>query len=327
MKSSIFNFLGDFSSTLEEVALRVEDLLWRQPEAAMTQARLFGETLASMILEQENMNEVYPLKQVEKINRLYKYDIIQDEIYKKFEYIRKNGNVASHQVIEVDQEVAKQVHQALFDLSAWYAEVYGSHTFSPPTYELPSQPKEGHQVMKEWMDEYMQETQQKFAEIEARLEQLKQEKQQQTLGKEKGISNVRRGANFANKMERSVPIEPFEATFDKGNFNRENLTKKAAEFKHKEHEGDEPFVYLLDNATPTIAVHPKLVEQAELLVEVPTKQRKSTALRRFPKKEEDGKFKSNFGYIYTFQTKSELEALLLRIEDALTSRENSERLL
>src|SRR4051794_29818977 len=114
MKSSIFNFLGDFSSTLEEVALRVEDLLWRQPEAAMTQARLFGETLASMILEQENMNEVYPLKQVEKINRLYKYDIIQDEIYKKFEYIRKNGNVASHQVIEVDQEVAKQVHQALF---------------------------------------------------------------------------------------------------------------------------------------------------------------------------------------------------------------------
>ena len=51
---------------------------------------LFGETLVSMIFEQENMKEVYPLKQWEKINELYRHDIIEDEIYKKFEYIRKN---------------------------------------------------------------------------------------------------------------------------------------------------------------------------------------------------------------------------------------------
>lgn len=89
MKSSIFNFLGEFSSTLEELALRIEALLWEQPQAAMTQARLFGETLVSMIFEQENMSEVYPLKQVEKINRLFKNDVIHDEIYKKLEYIRK----------------------------------------------------------------------------------------------------------------------------------------------------------------------------------------------------------------------------------------------
>lgn len=57
-----------------------------------------------------------------------------------------------------------------------------------------------------------------------------------------------------------------------------------------------------------------------MLVEVPNKQVKSTALRRFPKKEEEGKFKSNFGYTYTFQTKSELEVLLVRVVDAIKSR-------
>ncbi len=46
MKSSIFDFLGEFSSTLEELALRVEDLLWDQPQEAMMKARLFGETLS-----------------------------------------------------------------------------------------------------------------------------------------------------------------------------------------------------------------------------------------------------------------------------------------
>jgi hypothetical protein len=155
MKNSLFNFIGEFSSTLEELALRVEALLWDQPQAAMTQARLFGEVLVSMIFEQENMNEVYPLKQVEKINRLYKYDIITDDIYKKLEYIRKNGNAASHQVTEMDQEVAKQAHQSLFELSVWYAEVYVSHMFSAPTYELPSSQNQNHQLMKQWMDAYI----------------------------------------------------------------------------------------------------------------------------------------------------------------------------
>jgi hypothetical protein len=38
----------------------------------------------------------------------------------------------------MDQEVAKQAHQSLFELSVWYAKVYVSHNFSAPAYELPS---------------------------------------------------------------------------------------------------------------------------------------------------------------------------------------------
>ncbi|MEB1809551.1 MAG: DUF4145 domain-containing protein [Bacillaceae bacterium] len=319
MKSSIFNFIGEFSSTLEELALRVEALLWDQPQAAITQSRLFGEMLVSMIFEQENMNEVYPLKQVEKINRLYKHDIIQDGIYKKLEYIRKNGNIASHQVLEMCQEVAKQVHQALFDISVWYAEVYGHYTFSAPTYELPPKPNHDHHDLKQWMDDYIQETTKRFKEIEAHLEQLRQEKEQQEdLVNEQEKSKVPIALKPVKSNERSVPLEQFESTFRKVNFKRTNLTKKAAEFEHEEYK--DFFVYLLDNVSPSIAIHPSIVEQEKILMEVPTKPRKSTALRRFPKMEEDGKLKSNYGYMYMFQTNTELEELLRRIVEVLDSR-------
>ncbi|SOC40285.1 DUF4145 domain-containing protein [Ureibacillus acetophenoni] len=316
MKSSIFNFLGEFSSTLEELALRVEDLLWDQPQEAMMKARLFGETLVSMIYEQENMNEVYPLKQWEKINRLYKHDIIQDEIYKKFEYIRKNGNIAVHQATDMDLEVAKQAHQVLFDLSVWYMEVYVSYQFNAPVYELPSKQMQDPHIVEKWMDEY----QQRVAEIEMQLEQLKQEKKEQQIPvKEERKINAR---NHTNNSERIVPLEKFQDTFDRANFDWKNTTKKAAEFKHKEfgEEAAEAYVYLLDNVTPTIVVHPSLIEQEKKVGTVVSKPRKSTALRRFPRMVEENTIKSNYGYPYTFQTKGELESLLSRIVEVLQSR-------
>jgi len=320
MKPSLFHFLGEFSSSLEEVAVRIETLLWDQPEAAMTQVRLFGEKLVTMVFEQENMSEVYPLKQVEKINRLYKHDIISDDLYKKLEYIRKNGNIASHQVKEIDLEVILRAHRALFDISVWYAEVYGSHTFSAPQYELPSKQNQEQVMIKQWRDEHLQ----RIAEVEEQLEQLKQEKiQQQVAVTEAGQTRVHKGRLKDNKAERVVPVEKFQAIFEQANFTLTNLTKKAAEFEYQEYK---EYVYLVDRVTPTIAIHPSLVEQTNTLLDVPNKQVKSTALRRFPKKEEGGKLMSNFGYTYTFQTKSELEALLARIVEVLAVKSHEANL-
>jgi hypothetical protein len=319
MKSSIFNFLGEFSSTLEELALRVEDLLWDHPQEAMMKARLFGETLVSMIFEQENINEVYPLNQWEKIKKLYKQDIIQDEIYTKFEYIRKNGNVAVHKATDMDQEVAIQAHQVLFDLSVWYSEVYGSHTFNAPAYALPSKQIQDPQIVQKWMDEY----QARIAEIELQLEQLKQEKKEQPISpKVEKKSNAEVSPNRTNKSERIVPTEKFQATFENANFEWKNLSKKAAEFKYKgvEEKDTEAYVYLLANAKPTIAIHPSLIEQAKLLVDVTSKPLKSTALRKFPKMVENNIIRSNFGYPFTFQTKAELESLLAQIVEVLQTR-------
>jgi hypothetical protein len=40
------------------------------------------------------------------------------------------------------------------------------------------------------------------------------------------------------------------------------LTKKAAEFKHEEYK---EYIYLLNNITPTIVIHPSLVEKTKMI--------------------------------------------------------------
>lgn len=312
-KTSAFHFIGDFSSQLEEATLRVEALLWEQPQVALTQARLFGELFVTMILEQENMNEGLALTQVQKIRKLYSHDIISDDIYKKLEFIRKNGNIAAHQVIEMDQAVAKEAHRAIFDLGVWYAEVYVSHTFIAPAYELPSVEKQDFDTMKQWMDDYIKETQQQIKEIEEQLKELKEEKKQQPVVDKKARPRVTQ----EKTNERHVPLDRFQQTFENAHFSFTNLSKKAAEFQFEDFKTG--FVYLLDNNTPTIAVHPWLIEKAKMFEEAQTKPLKSTALRRFPKKEEDGQLKSNFGYPFTFQTNGELEILLQRVARELES--------
>ncbi|MEH7235772.1 DUF4145 domain-containing protein [Bacillus sp. JJ1562] len=314
MKTSVFHFIGEFSCQLEELALRVEALLWDQPQAAMTQARLFGELFVNMIFEQENMSEVYPLKLVEKINRLFRHDVIDDDIYKKLEFIRKNGNIASHQVLEMDQEVAKEVHRTIFDLGVWYAEVYVSHTFSAPSYELPSKQSQDLDAMKQWMDEYIKETQARISEIEEQLSQLKEEKKQHPIVKEKRNPILDQPKNKG----RQVPLEKFQSTFRKAGFNYRGQTKKAAEFQFENFKTG--YVYLLDNATPTIAIHPWLVGQAKLFDEEQTKSRKSTALKNFPRMKENDQLKSNYGYAFTFQTNGELEVLLQRIAEEFETK-------
>ncbi|SOC06478.1 uncharacterized protein DUF4145 [Ureibacillus xyleni] len=291
----------------------MEDLLWEQPQAAVMNARLFGETLVNMIFEQENMNEVYPLKQWEKINRLYNHDIIQDDMFKRFEYIRKNGNIAVHQITDLDLEVAKQAHQFIFDLGVWYTEVYFSYEFTAPVYELPAKQIQEPQIFQEWMEEH----QKKIAEIEKQLEELKLEKQQ-ISGKEENKIKTQK----APKDERTVPLEQFKDTFKKANFDWKKTTKKAAEFKHMEFEerDAEAYVYLIDNVMPTIVVHPTLIAKEPELEEMASDPMKSTALTKFPKKIEENTMKSNFGHPFTFQTNGDLEAILLRIGEVLQAR-------
>ena len=125
MKSSLFNFVGEFSSTLEELVLQVEDLLVNHPSAAMSRARLFGEVFVSMIFEQEQIREVGNLPQWEKVKILYQNDLIPDDIYTQLEFIRKNGNDATHQVIK--NRAGNRYYEAVFtehynDLCVWYGE-------------------------------------------------------------------------------------------------------------------------------------------------------------------------------------------------------------
>ena len=318
MKSSLFGFVGEFSSTLEELALQVEDLLVSHPSAALSRARLFGEVFVSMILEQEQIREVGKSPQWEKIKILYQNDLIPDDIYTQLEFIRKNGNDATHQVIKIELELARRIHRGLYNLCVWYGEVYVSHSFRAPSYEpLSSQPQE-QDNLKQRMDDYFQEMQQRISEIEEELTLLKQEKKENKLQQKKDDRIVSTRSQSIKEIESKFPLERFEPTLEKYQLNRSNLTKKAVEFQHKVYQTE--YIYLLTNKTPTLVIHPALVEEHESLKGLPTKSYKSTALRKFPRKEEDGKLMSSYGYAYTFQTNSELEGLLQRILEVMKAK-------
>ena len=270
MKSGFFNFVGEFSSTLEELALQVEELLVRHPSAAVSRARLFGEVIVSMIFEQEQIMEVGKLVQWEKVKILYQNDLISDDIYTQLEFIRKNGNDASHQVKKIEQELARRIHRAIYDLCVWYGEVYVSHTFRAPSYELPSNKYQEQETIDQVMDDYVQEMQKRIAEIEEELKLLKQEKKDHNSSKERFDDRIiRTNSQSLKEIENRFPLERFEPTFNSFQFKRTNLTKKAVEFQHTEYHDE--YIYLLTNKTPTIVIHPDLVEKTELLKGLPTK--------------------------------------------------------
>ncbi|WP_417898021.1 DUF4145 domain-containing protein [Bacillus haimaensis] len=316
--STLFDFVGKFSAVLGELAGRVEALLMEQPQATLTQARLYSEILVKMICEEEGVEEVYPLKPFEKINRLYKQDLITDEVYTKLEWLRKKGNVATHQVKEVELGEAVQAHKFLFDLSVWYAEIYVSHEFEAPVYQLPVKQVQEEKVLKEdelkkLMEPYLQDTLNKLLDIQEQLDLLKQEKAADAVAESEVAATSDLQVHTKKTVNRTVPLsEEILAVFQQNNYEKTNTTKKAVEFVHEE---NNQVIYLLDNSVPTIVLHPELVQANSDSFNIPEKPRASTALRRFPRGQKDGKQTSNFGYPFKVEQANELNEILQKVNN------------
>ncbi|MCD8503017.1 MAG: DUF4145 domain-containing protein [Bacillaceae bacterium] len=138
---SIFTFVKQLSEELVSVADRVEELMFDQPNAALTQARLYSEILVKMISKQEKIEEIYPVPHSDRIHKLFRQNAIEEGLYKKLEMIRKKGNKAVHNVEEADFNDVLPIHEALFDASVWYMQVYVRYDFEAPQYEPPVKAK------------------------------------------------------------------------------------------------------------------------------------------------------------------------------------------
>ncbi|WP_171910754.1 DUF4145 domain-containing protein [Rossellomorea aquimaris] len=133
----LFEFVKDFSIKLADLAVRIEGKMFEEPQAALMQARLYNEEIVKLISEEEEMETVYALKHGERIHKLFRANAIDEEMYMKFEWIRKKGNKAVHEVTDANMTDMLQAHRLLFDISVWYMQVYVSHTFEAPVYKVP----------------------------------------------------------------------------------------------------------------------------------------------------------------------------------------------
>lgn len=138
--ASIFAFLGEVNEELYAVAVQAEADVWSNPRATLTQGRLFSEEMATTVSKQEKVEPVYFIKPSERVQLLARKDIISDEMKESFDWLRRNGNIAAHDVKPVPPDLALTAHRHLFTLALWYVESYGPLEIELPTYIMPNMP-------------------------------------------------------------------------------------------------------------------------------------------------------------------------------------------
>lgn len=96
--------------------------MWGNPRATLTHGRLFSEEMATMVSKQEKVEPVYFIKPSERVQLLARKDIISDQIKESFDWLRRNGNMAAHDVKPAPPDLALTAHRHLFTLALWYVE-------------------------------------------------------------------------------------------------------------------------------------------------------------------------------------------------------------
>ncbi|GGH73271.1 hypothetical protein JOD43_000034 [Pullulanibacillus pueri] len=177
----LFDFVEKFSSELFDIVVQLEEALFKQPQTVLMQARLYTEQLVKVVSKQEGLEEVYPLKHVERIQKLYRQNAIEEDMYIKLEWIRKKGNKAAHDVSSVEFEDGLKAHKYLFDISVWYMQVYVNYDFEAPIYKLPVPSQEANtisthdlgELIKPFMDQSFKQMDEMRREIQRELEAIK----------------------------------------------------------------------------------------------------------------------------------------------------------
>ncbi|MFS0558213.1 hypothetical protein [Brevibacillus sp. 179-C9.3 HS] len=168
--SSVFTFLQEVNEGLYALALQAEADVWSNPRATLIQGRLFCEEMATTVSKTEKVEPVYSIKPNERIQLLARRDIISDELKDSFEWLRRNGNMAVHDMKPFPSDLALTAHRQIFTLSLWFVESYGSLEIQLPTYEMPSMPaSRGHEQNEKMLDVSDQLEKLVSAQLEARI--------------------------------------------------------------------------------------------------------------------------------------------------------------
>ncbi|MCM3570309.1 DUF4145 domain-containing protein [Neobacillus mesonae] len=307
MSNRLFDFVRQFSNELADLAQSIEDQLFENPHGTLMQTRLYAEELVKIISQKEGLEKIYPLKPAERIHKLYRQDLIEEEIYTKLEWIRRTGNKAVHDVKKAEIKDVLEAHKLLFEISVWYMQVYVNFDFEVPEYQLPVKTsQEGTLIALEDLDERIRE------EVKRQIEVIREEsmKVHQRL-EAKAVQN---SAVLEKAPEKMVKISESKKSFcdilEKNDYIITNETPKAVEF---EHTISKQIIYMAPNKKETsIVLDPNFVNKHETLKSNGVR-RSSTAYRKFPKDLNKGKTPINFGYMYTFNSEAEFDLFLKSI--------------
>ncbi|WP_042148371.1 DUF4145 domain-containing protein [Paucisalibacillus sp. EB02] len=132
-----YKFLEPVSKELATIARELEHSIFTSPRTMLTHARTFMEAIIDKVLVTEHISFQIYTSLIEKLDNLDEQGIITSEVRDALHVVRKNGNLAAHDVRPFRYSEALLSWEALHTIVSWYVEVYGPLEMKTPDYHDP----------------------------------------------------------------------------------------------------------------------------------------------------------------------------------------------
>lgn len=212
----IFDFLQGILPELADIGKSIEESFYQDPQTVLIKGRIFSEVLSKRIAAEHEFYDLEYVKQVDRIQKLEREDILPKEVARSFDTIRYLGNKAAHEHIEGGLESAFKMHKNLFQIAVWFMEVYGSHEFVAPRYKHP-QPNTGIDIvekLEEKISASLEEKLKVLMEVAAQKQEISKEEEllvadevEEQGGKSENIETIT--STHVEETERVHYVEDF----------------------------------------------------------------------------------------------------------------------
>jgi len=132
-----FAFINECYPEWSTLGNEFEKLLFTDREAALLKARKLAELLISEVYEKEEIEYPQFSNQAERLMKLKNEGVLDDEMFRLFDRIRRIGNTAVHTSKSIPLDDALKIHKNLYTILRWFMESYISFHIQVPEYQDP----------------------------------------------------------------------------------------------------------------------------------------------------------------------------------------------
>ena len=130
-------FIKEYNPDWATLSKEFETLLFKDIDASLIKARKLTEHLVKEIYQHENIEYPQYANQSERLMILKNTGVIDEELFKLFDRIRRFGNIAAHDDKDIPFYDGLKIHNNLYLILKWFLESYGRFDIQVPEYQDP----------------------------------------------------------------------------------------------------------------------------------------------------------------------------------------------
>lgn len=136
-QETAFEFIKAHNPDWATLAKEFESLLFKDVDASLVKARKLTELVIKDVYKFEEIEYPEYTNQSERLVLLKNYGVIDEELFKLFDRIRRMGNRAAHDDRKTPIADGLKVHNNLYSILKWFMESYVSYDIQVPEYQDP----------------------------------------------------------------------------------------------------------------------------------------------------------------------------------------------